>query len=133
MPPDYCAHPLGIASVVGTPTSLTLHLDDRISSRRYSFPEHCLARLLPAVPRSGIAGEPSGILGLRMRGIKGRDVVDTVFGEQLPGGGGDAVELELLVALATAGRRGTFGPPSVTFDPPSGESFMSRISYEQSR
>lgn len=97
MPPDYCAHPLGIASAVGSPTSLTLNLDAFISSRRYSFPEYCLARLLPALPRPGTDDEPSGIVGLRVRGIEsqGKEIHLGLHGEC---GGPATVRLSLPAA-----------------------------------
>ncbi|MFF5338512.1 hypothetical protein [Streptomyces sp. NPDC013181] len=68
--PDLCAHPFGIASLSSTVTSLTLHLDAYIGHERYSFPEHCLSRLLPAAPAPGSGDDPHGIPGLRMSGIE---------------------------------------------------------------
>ncbi|MFE1876422.1 hypothetical protein ACFW9N_37110 [Streptomyces sp. NPDC059496] len=71
--PDLCAHPFGIAALSsGTRTSLTLHLDAYIGQERYSFPEHCLSRLLPAAPTSGSDDDLPGIPGLRVRGIEAR-------------------------------------------------------------
>ena len=69
MTPDLCAHPFGIASVVSSPTSLTLYLDPYLGKARYSLPEYCLARLLPTAPAPGSGDEPGGIPGLRVSGI----------------------------------------------------------------
>ncbi|MFJ3880785.1 hypothetical protein ACIPW5_25425 [Streptomyces sp. NPDC090077] len=69
--PDLCAHPFGIASVISAPTSLTLHLDPYMGQQRYSFPEHCLSRLLPTAPTPS-DGDLPGIPGLRVRGIDAR-------------------------------------------------------------
>ncbi|MFJ9967231.1 hypothetical protein [Streptomyces avermitilis] len=68
--PDLCAHPFGIASLTGSSTSLTLHLDPYMGQARYSFPEHCLSRLLPATPASGNGNDVPWIPGLRMSGIE---------------------------------------------------------------
>lgn len=68
--PDLCAHPFGISSLSSAVTSLTLHLDAYMGQRRYSFPEHCLSRLLPAAPAPGSGDDPHGIAGLRMSGIE---------------------------------------------------------------
>ncbi|MER5312614.1 hypothetical protein ABT034_33095 [Streptomyces sp. NPDC002773] len=70
-PPDYCAHPLGIASAVGTSTSLTLGLDPYLGRALYSFPEYCLASLLPSLSEPGCT-DISGIPGLRVGGIDAR-------------------------------------------------------------
>jgi hypothetical protein len=67
---NLCAHPFGIASLSGTSTSLTLHLDAYIGRKRYSFPEYSLSRLLPAAPVPGSGDEPRGIPGLRISGIE---------------------------------------------------------------
>ncbi|MEU2181037.1 hypothetical protein [Streptomyces thermolilacinus] len=68
--PDLCAHPFGIASVTSARTSLTLHLDAYMGQRQYSFPEHCLSRLLPTTPAPGNGTDVPGIPGLRVRGIE---------------------------------------------------------------
>ncbi|RPK56100.1 hypothetical protein [Streptomyces sp. ADI95-17] len=68
--PDLCAHPFGITSLSSAATSLTLHLDAYMGHKRYSFPEHCLSRLLPAAPAPGSGDDPHGIPGLRMSGIE---------------------------------------------------------------
>ena len=47
------------------------------------------------------AGADVGLVG----DLLGGDLVDAVLGEELAGGGGDAVELVLLVPLAPTGRR----------------------------
>lgn len=71
--PDLCAHPFGIAALSnGTPSSLTVHLDAYLGQERYSYPEHCLSRLLPAAPASGGSDDLPGIPGLRVRGIEDR-------------------------------------------------------------
>ncbi|MEK8141625.1 hypothetical protein NKH18_00555 [Streptomyces sp. M10(2022)] len=62
--------PFGITSLSSTVTSLTLHLDAYMGHKRYSFPEHCLSRLLPAAPAPGSGDDPHGIPGLRMSGIE---------------------------------------------------------------
>ncbi|MFF6983816.1 hypothetical protein ACFZAV_40565 [Streptomyces sp. NPDC008343] len=68
--PSLCAHPFGIASLTSASTSLTLHLDAYMGQERYSFPEHCLSRLLPATPTPGSGDDAPGIPGLRVSGIK---------------------------------------------------------------
>ncbi|MER6557492.1 hypothetical protein ABT300_06950 [Streptomyces sp. NPDC001027] len=68
--PSLCAHPFGIASLTSAATSLTLHLDPYMSEERYSFPEHCLSRLLPATPAPGSGDDVLGIPGLRVSGIE---------------------------------------------------------------
>ncbi len=68
--PDLCAHPFGITSLSSAAASLTLHLDAYMGHKRYSFPEHCLSRLLPAAPAPGSGDDPHGIPGLRMSGIE---------------------------------------------------------------
>jgi hypothetical protein len=65
-----CAHPFGISSLNSGGTSLTLHLDAYMGHKRYSFPEHCLGRLLPAAAPSGSGDDPRGIPGLRVSGIE---------------------------------------------------------------
>ncbi|MEW1722870.1 hypothetical protein [Streptomyces sp. NPDC093109] len=67
--PGLCAHPFGIASLTSTSTSLTLNLDAYVGQDRYSFPEHCLYRLLPAAPAPDNGSDVPGIPGLRVRGI----------------------------------------------------------------
>ncbi|MET9734495.1 hypothetical protein ABZZ79_28815 [Streptomyces sp. NPDC006458] len=54
-------------------TSLTLHLDPYLGQERYSFPEHCLGRLLPAAPAPGSGDDLPGIPGLRVSGIEACD------------------------------------------------------------
>ncbi|MFJ5035961.1 hypothetical protein ACIQB5_50215 [Streptomyces sp. NPDC088560] len=54
-------------------TSLTLHLDAYMGRQRYSFPEHCLARLLPSDPAPGSGDDVPGILGLRVSGVDAQD------------------------------------------------------------
>ncbi|MER5974603.1 hypothetical protein ABT112_33705 [Streptomyces sp. NPDC002055] len=70
--PSLCAHPFGIASLTSSGTSLTLHLDAYLDQERYSFPEHCLSRLLPAAPAPGSGDDVPGIPGLRVSGVKAR-------------------------------------------------------------
>ncbi|MFI8769410.1 hypothetical protein ACIGN6_31525 [Streptomyces sp. NPDC053792] len=54
---------------MSTHTSLKLQLDPYIGGSVYSFPEHCLARLLPSLPTSGATNDIGGIVGLRVTGI----------------------------------------------------------------
>ncbi|MER5201179.1 hypothetical protein ACWD3J_47440 [Streptomyces sp. NPDC002755] len=68
--PSLCAHPFGIASLTSASTSLTLHLDPFMGQERYSFPEHCLSRLLPSTPVPGTGDDVPGIPGLRVSGIE---------------------------------------------------------------
>lgn len=71
--PDLCAHPFGIAALSnGTRSSLTVHLDAYLGQERYSFPEHCLSRLLPAAPASGGPDDLLGVPGLRVKGTEDR-------------------------------------------------------------
>ncbi|MFF2654291.1 hypothetical protein [Streptomyces sp. NPDC058045] len=49
-----------------------MYLDAYMGHERYSFPEYCLSRLLPAAPAPGSGDEPHGIPGLRMSGIDSR-------------------------------------------------------------
>ncbi|MEU0633255.1 hypothetical protein [Streptomyces sp. NPDC005989] len=68
--PSLCAHPFGIASLTSTSASLTLHLDAYMGQERYSFPEHCLSRLLPTTPAPDNGNDVPGIPGLRVSGIE---------------------------------------------------------------
>ncbi|MEU3619804.1 hypothetical protein ABZ725_47095 [Streptomyces sp. NPDC006872] len=49
-----------------------MSLDAYVGQEKYSFPEHCLSRLLPAAPAPGSGDEPHGIPGLRVSSIDAR-------------------------------------------------------------
>ncbi|WP_258018067.1 hypothetical protein [Streptomyces noursei] len=68
--PSLCAHPFGIASLTSASTSLTLHIDAYMGLERYSFPEHCLNRLLPTASAPDNEKDVPGIPGLRVSGIE---------------------------------------------------------------
>ncbi|MER5781249.1 hypothetical protein ABT104_05900 [Streptomyces mobaraensis] len=69
---DYCAHPAGIHSVDPRVDHLTVRLDSYIGpTRDYPLGEHCLATLLPT-QNTRTKEEPSGVPGIRLRGIDDR-------------------------------------------------------------
>ncbi|MGK5631832.1 hypothetical protein [Streptomyces sp. URMC 123] len=67
---DYCAHPAGVAHVRPATDHLAVALDPKLGPS-HRLPEHCLAALLPTqyTGTDEQLEEPSGIVGVRLRGI----------------------------------------------------------------
>ncbi|MEU4496996.1 hypothetical protein AB0F96_27025 [Streptomyces sp. NPDC023998] len=68
---DYCAHPVGIASIDPGPDRITVRIDPLMGLRQSPLALHSLAMLLPTryVGVESNLDEPGGIMGLRIAGL----------------------------------------------------------------